>query len=333
MLAELGTEAGACFAPRRLGHVNLWCGDLAASERFYNKACGLRVEFTEPGLKASFLGTGHTPHDLGLIEVTCGTARLGRDGQVQLAADAGPAAGLNHLAWEVENEKVLVEGFKRLRDMDFRIGFTADHQVAHSVYVEDPDGNRNEFYADTVKDWRSRFSGEMDLITSFWDPLSAEGFTDGRYDDAPVLNPRGEGDVYPWRVTHAVLRTARLEEMERFYTAVGGLQVAARHLVAGRWVVYLKAALPAYDHALVLVEAPQAGFVRSTFQLRTEADLEAGLAALRKNGHRLEAEVDRPWKRAVFLSDPDGLGCEFYVRRPAPPAFAGAGDAPLEHLV
>ncbi len=68
------------FRPRRLGHANLWVDDLAKSEAFYNTVCGLAVEFTEPGLKASFLGTGNTPHDLGMIEVTGGKARYGAMG-------------------------------------------------------------------------------------------------------------------------------------------------------------------------------------------------------------------------------------------------------------
>ena len=49
------------FHPRRLGHVNLWVEDLARSERFYNECCGLTVEFSEPDLIATFLGTGQTP--------------------------------------------------------------------------------------------------------------------------------------------------------------------------------------------------------------------------------------------------------------------------------
>ena len=51
----------ACFEPRRLGHVNLWVDELQRGEDFYSQICGLKVEFTEPDLVATFLGTGHTP--------------------------------------------------------------------------------------------------------------------------------------------------------------------------------------------------------------------------------------------------------------------------------
>lgn len=101
------------FRPRRLGHANLWVQNLKRSEQFYNEVCGLTVEFTEPGLIASFLGTGHTPHDLGMIEMTDGSARYGKDGLLQIPAGIGTKKGLNHIAWELENEADLVTAIKK----------------------------------------------------------------------------------------------------------------------------------------------------------------------------------------------------------------------------
>src|SRR5687767_5462801 len=103
------------FKPRRLGHANLWVKDLKASEAFYNATCGLAIEFWEPGLKATFLGTGNTPHDLGMIEVTRGKARYGRDGILMIPEGIGLEPGLNHLAWELENEAELVDAHKRAK--------------------------------------------------------------------------------------------------------------------------------------------------------------------------------------------------------------------------
>jgi catechol 2,3-dioxygenase len=103
------------FRPRRLGHVNLWVDDLARSEQFYNSLCGLTVEFTEPDLVATFLGTGHTPHDLGMIQTTKGVDRYGRNGLLQLPGAIGLKPGLNHLAWELVNEKALIDGLRNLK--------------------------------------------------------------------------------------------------------------------------------------------------------------------------------------------------------------------------
>lgn len=337
MLTELdrGKRSSAeYFQPRRLGHVNLWASHLDVSEDFYKRICGLRVEFTEPGLKASFLGTGHTPHDLGLIEITRGENRYGRDGALQIPAKVGKTPGLNHLAWELSNEAELVDGFERLLDDGHTVNATADHQVAHSIYIMDPDRNRNEFYTDVIKDWRSKFSGPMDLITSRWDPSKAERFTDARYDDVPVLNEPGEGLIQPWRLTHAVLYTAQLEAMEQFYVDVAGLRVLRRQERDGRRVVYLRGGLNAYEHGLILVEADQAGFGHSAFQIRDEQVLAGSLSALSDaNAIVVDRTIDTPWKRSFFLRDPDGMRCEFYVRREPAIDLRSAVEGALEYLV
>src|SRR5207344_490578 len=81
MVALTQTKEGRpIFASRRLGHVNLIVEELQRSTDFYNQVCGLALEFSEVGLKANFLGTGHTPHDVGMIECTHGEDRYGRDG-------------------------------------------------------------------------------------------------------------------------------------------------------------------------------------------------------------------------------------------------------------
>jgi catechol 2,3-dioxygenase len=109
--------------------------------------------------------------------------------------------GLNHVAWELENEAELVAAIRQVKSYDIPMDRTVDHQVAHSIYLFDPDGNYIEFYCDTVKDWRKVLHGDMDLITSGWDPDVAEPFTDGRYDpnpdirvvDGAPVQPRGAG--------------------------------------------------------------------------------------------------------------------------------------------
>src|SRR5262245_47616432 len=141
------------FHPRRLGHANLWVDDLKRSERFYNEVCGLAIEFWETDLVATFLGSGNTPHDIGMIETTGGEARYGLDGLLQIPEGVGTTRGLGHLAWELPNEVDLVEGYRQLGQFGIEPHMTVDHQIAHSVYIGDPDGTQIEFYCDTVKDW------------------------------------------------------------------------------------------------------------------------------------------------------------------------------------
>lgn len=317
------------FRPRRLGHVNLWVEDIARSERFYHETCGLTVEFTEPDLVASFLGTGQTPHDLGMIETTKGKDRYGRNGLLQLPAAIGRHVGLNHLAWELENEAALVAAYRQLKDNGIPTDITVDHQVAHSVYMFDPDGNYNEFYCDTVREWRKVLHGAMDLITSHWDPLSAEGFTDGRWDPDPALRVVESAPVHPRRVTHAVLETADLPRLLDFYTRIGGLRVVAVEHGAH----YLAGTHDGYACHLVLVPAAAPAYHHAAFELADEAALDAALRALAGRGIAVEGTTDLPWKRSFFLRDPDGLLSEWYVRRPGARDLAARGALSLARAV
>ncbi|MDB6000694.1 MAG: dioxygenase [Rhizobacter sp.] len=334
MTADVSTSSAAAgaryFAPRRLGHVNLWVADIPTSEAFYSQTCGLTVEFSEPDLVATFLGTGHTPHDLGMIQQTNGQDRYGRNGLLQLPGTIGLSAGLNHLAWELENEAVLVDAYRRMKDAKLATDITVDHQVAHSVYVFDPDGNYNEFYCDTVKDWRRVLHGPMDLITSHWDPMAeAQPFTEGRFETDPQLRTNEAAPLHPRRITHAVLQTAKLDELVEFYTTVGGLKVVER---TGD-VVFLGGSMSAYPFNLVLVRADAPAYHHASFELADEAALQAAKTALAERGVTVEKTVDLPWKASIFLKDPDGLASEWYVRRNAPRDLNARGSVDLADAV
>ncbi|HEY1723008.1 MAG TPA: VOC family protein [Magnetospirillaceae bacterium] len=301
------------FRPRRLGHANLWVDDLARSEAFYNEVCGLAVEFTEPGLKASFLGTGNTPHDLGMIEVTGGKARYGRDGLLQLPEGIGFAAGLNHLAWEVENEVELVEGWKRATSANLPVHMTVDHQVAHSIYIGDPDGNEIEFYCDTVKDWRRVLHGEMDLITSAWTPGQEEPFADPRYDINPEVRHVDQARVHPHRVTHVVLVTQNIDRMSQFYARIGGMDVV--HTAAGGRVFFMRGSHDGYRYNLAICEGEQNAYHHISFELESDKAVAEAERRLREVGIKPERSIDNDWKRSFFLIDPDGLRSEYYAYR------------------
>lgn len=313
------------FHPRRLGHVNLWVEDLAQSERFYNECCGLTVEFSEPDLIATFLGTGQTPHDLGMIQKTNGIDRYGRDGILQLPGTIGRDVGLNHLAWELENEADLVDAYKQLKADNIDTDITVDHQVAHSVYMFDPDGNYNEFYCDTVQNWRDVLHGDMDLITSMWDPLEAEPFTEGRYEQNPELRTVDHAPLHPQRVTHAVIQTPNVPRLIDFYTRVAGLNIVAEDYA----VTYLTGLHEAYAYNLVLVPGAVPAYGHAAFEIADEAALDDALNALNASRIAIDAMVELPWKRSIFLSDPDGLSSEWYVRRDGPRDLGACGDVPL----
>lgn len=308
----MASSQSAYFQPRRLGHANLWVEDLARSQKFYNEICGLTLEFWEPDLVATFLGTGNTPHDLGMIETTGGKARYGRNGLLQIPEGVGTGVGLNHLAWELENEAALVEAYKRAKADGVAMDITVDHQVAHSVYLYDPDANYMEYYCDTVTDWQTRLQGEMELITAAWDPESqAEPLTEGRYQQDPELHTVDRAPIHPKRVTHAVLLTDNLERLVDFYTSVGGLDEIHRTPE----VAYLRGSVTRTPYHLAICKGEAPGYHHAAFELADEDALDEAEHELRKRGIEPELSVDRETKRSFFLRDPDGLLSEYYVRR------------------
>ena len=246
-----------------------------------------------------------------MIQKTNGVDRYGRNGILQLPGSIGIDVGLNHLAWELENEAELVAAYKQLKADDIDTDITVDHQVAHSVYMFDPDGNYNEFYCDTVENWRDVLHGEMDLITSMWDPLAAQPFTKGRYEQDPELRIVDTALLHPQRVTHAVIQSPDVSRLIDFYTRIAGLN----EVTEDSGVTYLTGSHDKYAYNLVLVPAEVAGYGHAAFEIADELALDDAREALTGSRITIEEEVDLPWKRSLFLSDPDGLSSEWYVRR------------------
>lgn len=328
MQSEAEIEVGPVFRSRRLGHVNLFVDDMTRSTRFYNEVCGLTVEFTEHGLKANFFGTGNTPHDVGVVETTKGSNRYGRDGHLQLPAEVGARVGLNHLAWEVDNEAELVAGYKRARERGVPVKRLADHQIAHSIYLPDPDGNMNEFYVDTVRDWRKVIHGDMDLITTTWRPDPERATSVPCYDPDPEIRTVAKAPVHPQRLTHAVLTTRRVDRLEKFYRDVAGLEPVSRS--PDGTLVLMRAGHGGYRYHLAIVaagpgEAP--GLHHFALELADEAAVMAAISATRGARIAVEREVETGAKRSYFVVDPDGFRVEFFAPR-GRAASADSGSGP-----
>lgn len=315
-------EVSPFFRPRRLGHANLWVKDVKRSERFYNLVCGLAVEFTEPGLVATFLGTGNTPHDIGMIEVTGGQPRYGRNGLLQIPPGIGSQVGLGHLAWELENEAELVAGYHRAKAGGLHITRTVDHQVAHSIYTTDPDGNSVEFYCDMIRDWRGTLHGEMDLITGAWDPDAASPSVDPRYDESPRLSSVDDAVLHPILMTHVVLVTRNVAALAEFYRRAAGL-VTVWQDASGK-IACLKGTHPNYAQNIALCEADCAGYHHIAFKLADADAVGLAEALLKKRGIEPVKSLDLSSKRSLFLRDPDGFLVEFYAPR-------GEGFTALAH--
>lgn len=125
-----------------LGHVVLYVTNLEKVAGFYKDVLGFN-EIIREWPMALFSG-GRTHHEMLLIEVGGTTEH-----------DARPRPGLYHIGFKVaDSHEELKEVYKELQSKNVHIVGLADHGVTHSIYVEDPDGNELELYADVSDEWK-----------------------------------------------------------------------------------------------------------------------------------------------------------------------------------
>lgn len=260
-----------------------------------------------------FLSNGNTHHDLGLVEAT-ERQLVGKEGHVQVVAGRGTKPGLNHFGWEMENERLLVDAFDRVREVKYPIVRMSDHQLSHSIYINDPDGNMHEFYADQMKDWRQLFNGGAGpAITSAWNPKDATPTTDPRYPEHFEATRVENALVHPLRFTHAVLLTKSLSPMVDFFVNVAGLSLVHR---SGDTFACFGSPDSTYLYDIGVFQDPAGSAIHHySYQVETEAELERAISNLAKAKIPIEKQVNESGKRSLFIRDPDGLRCEFYVSR------------------
>lgn len=315
-MPDTSTDATVEFAPRRIGHANIFVGDLERSLAFYGRVCGIQEVRREPGIGAGFLSNGNTHHDVGLMQ--CGGGqRVGVGGHVQIPDGRGRSPGLNHIGWEMDNEAALVAAYRRGVAAGLKTHRTSDHQLAHSVYLFDPDGNLHEFYADVVDDWRKVFNPDReDLITGHWDPLATAPMTTRYWRAKPEICAVAGAVFNPMRISRGVLVARNFDRMKAFFTGIGGLRPVPVKGADG--VVLLRGAATEKDFDLALFahrDGLEPGMHHFTFDMVDEQSLAAAEQKARTAGIEIEIIADRPHKRSVFVRDPDGLRIEFSGRR------------------
>jgi len=291
------------FRPRRFGHANLYIGELERSMDFYKNVIGLREAYRRPPIQAGFLNNGNTHHDIGMISVKSKSARSTK-------------TGLNHLAWELETQVDLVEGYRRSIADGIRYDMTIDHEISHSVYNKDPDGNLNEIYADTGMRWYKDRHGDVMKPTLHWTPGDIPPSNKIHYEPNPEIVRVENAVFHPKKITQAVLAVADFAGAYDYYTGNVGL----RPVIGGRDApfVVLGGTLGLRDLGLFRAKPNRpAGLHHISFVVWDEKDLEASIARAKKERITIVTEVDQPSRRGVVIADPDGIRVLFYVDRPA----------------
>ncbi|VCU71077.1 Catechol-2,3-dioxygenase [Pigmentiphaga humi] len=309
------------FSPRRLAHSNQFVSDYVKACDFYRDVFGFAEAYRQPDNLASFLSNGNTYHDFALIDLR------------SHYAPEGQKPGLNHLAFEVESEAALVESYKRAVADGIGPMRAADHDVAHSIYMRDPDGNAVEFYADVVEDWEEARKGIIIKQKPKWEP-GVTNVPDARC----LVNPhprlkRLEGAlVQGKRVTHIGLSVRDFDAMFEFYTTVAGLKTYFGDRSGP--CVLLAGSASTGDIALIRQAQAPAGMHHVGVEVWSERDLDAAMRGAERLGATIVREVNHASRRAVSVADTDGLVMQLYVDRDwRPEVIASASEEDLPYLL
>jgi catechol 2,3-dioxygenase len=281
--------------------VNLVVSDLERSMNFYTQVAGVEEAYRRPTVRAGFLTNGNTHHDVGMVE---SAGPLGR----------GRPAGLNHLAFELETEVDLVEGYNRAIAAGVKFARTADHDIAHAVYGEDPDGNQYEIYADVVREWRAVRSGTVTKPKPNWKPGDTPPSTEKNYEANPTFARVEEAAFHPLRITSATLVVERFVEAVEYYTTIVGL----RPVVGNRDAAFAILGGTLGERSVALFRAGSGhapGLHHMSFVVGTDGDLNAAVDRLRSAGSAPEVQIEHALARAVTILDPDGTRVQFHVDR------------------
>lgn len=291
------------FQPRRLGHVNLFVSSYERAADFYHRIVGLEEVYRQPDNRASFVSNGNTYHDFGLTDVT------------SHYAPKHQRPGLNHIAFEVETEADLVDGYNRSVAAGVDYYSIQDHDVAHSLYKFDPEGNAVELYADVVTDWRTARHGVFEKVKPQWIPgVTNPASTEAHYPRNPPIRVVSDSVFRARRVTHVAFVAEDYEAMFDYYVGIVGITP----FVGGRDQAYTVFKGTASQQGLTLYRMQpgvQKGMHHVGIEVKDDADLDRALSLMPGAGLTLEREVVHPARRAITIKDPDGILLQFYVDR------------------
>jgi catechol 2,3-dioxygenase len=194
-----------------IGRVRLRVGDLERSSRFYRDVLGLRVVRDE-GSRVGLTPEPNGERELILLEETPGIRRR---------PSRPLTTGLYHVALLVPSRAELGRALLGLRQAQYPLRGMSDHAVSESLYLDDPDGNGLEIYADRP---RAEWPVQVGVVQMTVDPMDVEG-----------VIAAGREISEPWRglpagtaVGHVHFTVSNLERALGFYCDVIGFDMMMR---------------------------------------------------------------------------------------------------------
>lgn len=218
-----------------VGLVRLRVRDLGRELDFYRDLLGLAV-VREEGSSVWLTASAAERVALSAVEehgrggTTASILRLDEDS----AAPTRPSrtTGLFHVALRVPDRRALAAVLAHLIGRRGLLLGASDHAVSEALYLQDPEGNGIEIYADRPRsEWRERH-GELCMTT---EPLDVKGVLaeldrePGTQHPEPSTRHAAPGTrLSRVAVGHIHLQVSDLAPAERFYAGVLGFDVTAR---------------------------------------------------------------------------------------------------------
>ena len=289
--AEGTAGGGPTFAnrtPMRIGMVNLRVRDLDKVADYYRDAIGLTV--MARSMMGALLGTG-------------GVGLLHLQRRERAPREARNAAGLYHTAFLMPTRKDLARWLVHAAKNRIPLSGFADHLVSESVYLDDPEGNGIEVYADRAPELWKWEAGSVAMAT---DQLDIDGLL-ALADTRTTNYARAPDDL---RIGHMHLRVGDLGQADRFYSGTIGLdptrkRSGAAFLSSGRYHHHL--AINVWQSAGAGPRDDTAtGLAWFSLEIATEEILQAQTQRLRQAGVPAAAiekgiETADPWGTRVRL--------------------------------
>jgi catechol 2,3-dioxygenase len=219
--AEGNTSGGPTFAnrtPMRVGMVTLRVRKLDPVADFYRDAIGLAV--MERSANSATLGAG-------------GVKLLVLEARPDATEESKRAAGLYHTAFLMPTRKDLARWLVHAALHRVPLSGFADHRVSESVYLDDPEGNGIEVYADRDPALWQWNAGTVTMGTEQLDIDDLVSLTNTKVSDYAKA-PDG------MRVGHMHLRVGDLGQANGFYRSTIGFdptreRQGAAFLSSGRY--------------------------------------------------------------------------------------------------
>jgi catechol 2,3-dioxygenase len=211
-LRPAAAAAARLSGDAHIGRVRLRVADLGRALAFYRDMLGLHLRGDDGSTVTLAPRAAAGDRDVITLEERPGIARR---------PTRPKTAGLYHVALLVPSRRELGRALIGLGEAGYPLRGMSDHAVSESLYLDDPDGNGLEIYADRL---RAEWPIQNGVVQMTVDPMDVDGvIAAGR--EGP---PDWQGLPGETVVGHVHLTVSRMDPAVAFYRDVIGFDVMMR---------------------------------------------------------------------------------------------------------